>query len=278
VYVCMCAYVSMVAEMDRAVRPSSTSCVYVCECVCVFEVCVYMCVCGYMENDGRDGHSSQALKYLQCVCMCVYVCVFVVCVYMCVCVYVATWQMMAEMDRAVRPSSTYNVCVCVYVCICEYDGRDEQSSQALQYLQCVCVCGVCMCVCVVVCVYVCLCVCTYDGRDGQSSQASTHEPSTAAAAAPTCLFNAPHQTPLDSSPGCLSLGLPDSHEAPLMALHHQKQQQQHHHQQQQQHHHHHHHQQQQQQHHQHCQLRCQRCCATQSGVGPCYYSAWGRQR
>ena len=31
---------------------------------------------------------------------------------------VATWQMMAEMDRAVRPSSTYNVCVCVCMCVC----------------------------------------------------------------------------------------------------------------------------------------------------------------
>jgi len=61
-----------------------------------------MCVCGYVANDGKDGQSSQALKYLQCVCMCVYVCM---------CAYVS---MVAEMDRAVRPSSTS----CVYVCEC----------------------------------------------------------------------------------------------------------------------------------------------------------------
>jgi len=66
-------------------------CVYVC-------VCVYVCICEY---GGRDGQSSQALQYL--VCVCVSVCVCLRCVYVCMCVYVS---MMAEMDRAVRPSST----------------------------------------------------------------------------------------------------------------------------------------------------------------------------
>ena len=91
-------------------------CVYVCVCMCAWNVrmyiCVYVCVC---------------------VCMCVYVCVYVcmcLCVYLCVCVCMCVYVCVC-LCMCVHVC----VCVCVHVCICELVSAAHRGDTHVFYPQ-----------------------------------------------------------------------------------------------------------------------------------------------
>jgi len=95
---------------------------YVCMCVCVMSVCVYVC-----------------MYVLWIVCMRVWI----VCVYVCMCVCMYVWLYVCVYVGVY-------VCMCMYVCMSVY---------VYVCMNCV---YMCICVCVYVCmncVYACMCVC-----------------------------------------------------------------------------------------------------------------------
>ena len=119
-----------------------------CVDLCVFGVCVWLCVCVRV-----------------CVCMRVYmyICIRVrVCVCVCVCARVCLCMCVYVHVRACMC-----VCVCLCVCVCVYMRLWAFLRVCWEWLVWVCV-YVCVCVCVRVCVCVCLCVNTIPLLSGNS--------------------------------------------------------------------------------------------------------------
>ena len=65
-------------------RAHTRPCIYACTCMCVYDVCVYVCeyVC-MCDYDVR--------VYVCVMCVCICVCVYA-CVYVCMCVYVCVYE------------------------------------------------------------------------------------------------------------------------------------------------------------------------------------------
>ena len=104
-------------------------------CVCVYVLCMYVCMYERMYA---------CMYVLMCVCM--YVCMSV-CVYVCTCESVHVFMYVCMYVRV-------NVCMCLCTYVCMYERM-----YACMY--------VCMCVCMFVCLYVCMyvrvniCTCLY---------------------------------------------------------------------------------------------------------------------
>ncbi len=119
-YVCVCVYIQKLRY--QAVPPLG---LYL-----YMYVCMYVCVCIY-----RSSGTRQSLP-LACTCICMYVCMYV-----CVYIYKLRYQ-------AVPPFGLYlYMCVCMYVCVCIYISSGTRQSLPLA--------------CTYICVYVCMYVCVY---------------------------------------------------------------------------------------------------------------------
>ena len=122
-YVCMYA--------GRDVRQQEARCVYVCVCMYLFYVCMYVCMQDVGQQEARLGSLLLIFRIWHAVCMCMYV---HVCVYVFSCLFIRI------------------VCVCMYIlydfmCAHTYTDICNVHSHIWRcvYFVCVRVCVLCIC-------------------------------------------------------------------------------------------------------------------------------------